>query len=298
MDETLNADATETLGDSAGEPVDNGAREKKSRGRSTIAFPYDDLKAAIAVARMVHAEHGGRCEADRLAASLDQKPTSGGFRLKVSAARIFGVISTSPKGGISITPLGNRVVDGRTASAAKVDAFLNVPLYKGLYEEYRGKTLPNDTGLEAAIHQLGVTAKQVTTARQVFQRSAHQAGFFDRAQDRLVKPPTDRMDGDGEPPTNGGVDEQDSSRIPEKRLVKNHPLIVGMLEELPDLGGEFTEEDQNLWLQAIKINLSLIYSRSKPRGAQRPAVSLGDESRPNLVPRPGSDPIHQQASES
>lgn len=253
--------------DGPDEGGDNGDQAKESRGRSTIVFPYDHLASAERVAQAVHEKHGGHCEMDQLAAALDQKPASGGFRLKVSAARIFGLISTSPKGGIDLTGLGARLLDGQTAVSARVEAFLSVPLYSRLYETYRNGILPGDTGLEAKIRELGVTDKQVATARQVFQRSATQAGFFASGKDRLVKPSTGRMGADA-PPANGGADNASPSfppTPPEKPSVKDHPLIVGLLEALPEPGTEYPDEDRKEWLEAVKINLNLIYRRSKNR---------------------------------
>ncbi len=74
------------------------------------------------------------------------------------------------------------------ARQARITAFLNVPLYRRLYENYKGRNLPPDPGLEQAIVNLGVSAKQKERARQVFQRSANYAGFFNQGRNRLILP--------------------------------------------------------------------------------------------------------------
>ncbi len=79
MEDTSNGPVAETWGDSVGESVDNGDKKQERRGRSTIVFPYDHLDSAVNVARVVHTELGGRCQADQLAAKLNQRPLSGDF---------------------------------------------------------------------------------------------------------------------------------------------------------------------------------------------------------------------------
>ena len=70
----------------------------------------------------------------------------------------------------------------------EVDSFLTVPLYKALYEQFKGATLPPTSGLVGAMVTLGVGPKVKEKARQVFQRSAKQAGFFEFGNSRLVAP--------------------------------------------------------------------------------------------------------------
>lgn len=81
-----------------------------------------------------------------------------------------------------------RIVDRTQEAAARIDAFLHVGLYKAIYEKYRNYQLPGPPALEGEIVRLGVAQKQASTARQVFIRSARQAGFFWAGEDRLVRP--------------------------------------------------------------------------------------------------------------
>ena len=79
-------------------------------------------------------------------------------------------------------------VDPQKGAAAKVEAFLTVPLYRAIYDRYAGSLLPNNIGLEKEMTELGVAAKQADKARQAFQRSAAEAGFFRQGSNKLVKP--------------------------------------------------------------------------------------------------------------
>src|SRR5690242_18476847 len=87
-----------------GNTSDAQAQGEAKREQSTIRFPYHDLADAITVARGVHA-FGGTCENAQLAAQLQSTVTSGGFRLRLLAAKIFGLI-TYKEGRIMLTRLG------------------------------------------------------------------------------------------------------------------------------------------------------------------------------------------------
>lgn len=202
----------------AAESAENGTRESTRYLRSTIGFPYTGLKDAEQIARALHESWGGSASPDQLAASptLDASPRSGSFRTKVATARTFRVIAIS-RGNIALTDLGRKLVDPQTRAMARIEAFLIVPLFAALVNEYRGNTLPPDEGLEQKIRDLGVSAKQTARARQAFQRSAELAGFFKMGKDRLVQPadlpgtddppspPKDYKQNPGPPPSNAAL---------------------------------------------------------------------------------------------
>ena len=154
--------------------------------RSTISFPYGDLNDAVEVAKALHEHRGGSSDLGDLAAVLHSTLKSGTFRVRMATARIFGVIEG--RGTVGLSQLGRRIVDPATEAQARVDAFLQVPLYNKIYERHSGATLPGDKGLENEMKDLGVSEKQAHRARQAFQRSAEQAGFFAHGKDRLVTP--------------------------------------------------------------------------------------------------------------
>jgi hypothetical protein len=160
--------------------------EDAGRARSTIVFPYAPLSDAERVALELH-KYGGTATPEGVAKVLGQKSRSGAFRQKMSSARIFGLVGTRP-GQVSLTRLGKAVIDPEKQARARAEAFLNVPLYKALFDKYQGDLLPPMTTLDHEIAELGVSPKQASTARQVMFRSAEQAGFFARGSSRLVAP--------------------------------------------------------------------------------------------------------------
>ena len=102
---------------------------------------------------------------------------------------------------------------------------------------------------------LGVAKKQTARARQTFERSAEQAGFFGQGRDRLVEP---TFKGRVEPQTlpiapkpmygGGGGGSKDL-----------HPFIVGLLDTLPPPATVWSKQDRQKWLQAAENIFSLIY---------------------------------------
>ena len=151
------------------------------RKRSTISFPYMDLNSAIELAEAIHSNVGlGECDDDQLAAWTDQSVKSSSFRLQIATARMFGLIDGS-SGHHHLEELGKMIVDPSRAREGKARAFLKVPLYGAVYEKYRGGVLPPAAAFERDIVSLGVSEKQKDKARQVFERSAQQAGFLNTA---------------------------------------------------------------------------------------------------------------------
>ena len=250
----------------AGSSISQPALQGQSRGRSAIKFPYSDLDDAIELAQTIYSRVDERCSLSRLSAYLGYKNVkSGAFRLKVSSAKFFGLVAIEG-GRVRLQPLGSRILDTRTATAARRDAFLSVPLYKRLFERYDGYQLPPDVGLEREMASLGVTAKQVAKARQTFQRSAQQAGFFAEGQDRLVTPSSLRGPGslplEEEGSENKKV-ERDQREEPKGHrgtgIEALHPLISALIGSIPASNDAWPREKRDQWLQAAEDIFRLVY---------------------------------------
>jgi hypothetical protein len=185
--------------------------EDAARGRSTIEFPYFDLAVK---------QVGGTAAAtSQLAVKLDMAVDGGGFRMRLMTGKTFGLIDYERR-NVELTELGIRIVDSQYERAAKVEAFMFVPLYKALFEKLNGQTLPPPAAVERMAEQLGVAPKQKDKARLAFMRSAKTAGLFELSTERLSLPPnvsgfnadapkdkpdqkdTKRKNDDGEPPDN------------------------------------------------------------------------------------------------
>jgi hypothetical protein len=230
------------------------------RQRSAIGFPYSDLKSAMELAEAIHKNVGhGDCDDAQLAAWTDQSPKSSGFRTQVYAARMFGLLK-GEGGKHSLTALGREIVDPSRARAAKAKAFQEVPLYKAVFHKYNGGVIPPPAALERDFVGLGVAEKQKDRARQVFERSAEQAGYFEHGKDRLVAPgiiagqdapePEDKdkdkikRDGDG---GGGGT---------------GNSVLDALLNSLPKEGTDWPVDDRVSWLTMVAMAMNMAYGKA------------------------------------
>ncbi len=241
-------------------------QDKRTRERSSVEFPYGDLDDAIEVARAIHENAGTACSPDQLAAYMRQTTSSGAFRLKIATARVFGIVETE-RGLVALTPLGRRIVDAGQEKEARAVAFLKVPLYQAIFEKFKGHLLPPPAALEREMLGVGVSPKQTDKARQAFERSAEQAGFFSLGNDRLTIPTTGAKRPDaaslakgGTPPTfhgggagfaGGGSGSGGGGDV--------DPIIRGLVERLPPPDSKWPLADRVRWLQTAANAFGLVY---------------------------------------
>lgn len=239
------------------EPQEAAPVRESKREVSTIGFPYGDLDDAVGLTKAVHAVGGQGCEWEQLAGYLKVAASGGAFRARLAYARTYGLLDYG-QGSISLTQLGLRAADPSQEDAARIDSFLTVPLYRKVYEKYKGYTLPPPAALEREMGGMGVSSKQTDKARQVFERSARQAGFFWAGTDRLTLPVIK-----GRPETR-----PIEQPAPEERRHQNggggggddlHPFIQGLLKTLPPPETAWPVTAQAKWLQTAASIFGLIY---------------------------------------
>ncbi|MGB6482731.1 MAG: hypothetical protein WBE86_04510 [Candidatus Acidiferrales bacterium] len=234
--------------------------EAEGRERSTIGFPYLDLDDSVEIAKAVYTLGGSTCQWDQLAAHLNAAANGGGFRARLQTAKMFGLLNYD-RGTVTLTSLGARISDPAQERAARAESFLRIPLYNKVHEDFKNAVLPPPSGLETAMVNMGVSAKQKSKARQVFERSAKQSGFFEFGTTRLVMP---SIKANASAATPAPIEE------PEKPEKKNKPdldegrdpLIEGMLRQLPTPGSEWTTEDRRKWLEMASTIFNVIYKDS------------------------------------
>ena len=101
------AEEAAKIGVESAQPQDSVKREK-----SSIQFPYLSLEEVAGIAKGIHEVGGSSCQIDQVAAHLNQKPDTGSFRLKLSTAKMFGLI-TYAQGTVALTQLGMRLNDAQ-----------------------------------------------------------------------------------------------------------------------------------------------------------------------------------------
>lgn len=244
-------------------------------GKSETQYPYFNLDDSIKVARAVHDRGGGTCSRAQLAAFLDYKTTrSGTFISRIYAAKQFGLVEFNGD-AVSCTDRATRIlhpVFEEDEAAARVEAFLAVPLFSKVHETFDGKQLPADMGLQNLLqNRLGIVPDRVKPALRVLMDSAEQAGFFATVgnKSRMIKPvlsartstqktaasepligKSDTPSDAPKPSTGGGGDGPPPGV---------HPALVAMLRELPRQGMEWPKSKKDRFLTAFRSILDVVY---------------------------------------
>lgn len=178
--------------------IDPNPAQEEQRARSEVRFAARNLADSLAVAREIHAKGGGKATGDQLAAFLGYKSTTNGAYLsRVGAARTFGLITKSGDFFV-LTPLSIQILSPTYPEQAKeglITAFMNVELYRKVYEEFKGRELPPEFGMKNALRNIfKIVPARVDLAYRTLMDSAQDAGFFDTRGSRthlimpMVKP--------------------------------------------------------------------------------------------------------------
>lgn len=259
--------------------VDKNAKADDVRsavGRSGITSPYFDLAASLAVAQLILQQGGGTSSPEQLVHWLGYKSTgSGTYATRISAAnKHFGLIDSSGN-TFSLTERAKTILSPvmpEDAINAKVEAFLAVPLFAKVYEQYRGTSLPPEVGLKNLfLNTYKVLPDRVAVAVRVFLNSAEQAGFFSTSGDRskLIKPTVTHS------VTHQSVDHsrQDNNPLKIETPAQEKPktsstdggaggvdtAIIGLLRKLPAQGGTWTAAEQTRFLTAFTHTIQFLY---------------------------------------
>lgn len=231
---------------------------QRTRARATIEFPYSDLGAAIDLCRTIQARAGTSCEIVQLASWMNQSATGGTFRTRLGAARLFGLIDTA-QGRASLTTVGRDALDDASGPAARADAFLRVPLFRAMYDQYQGYALPPPAAIERQMEQLGVPPKQKERARQTFTKSAIYAGYIDQQTGRFVRPasaappPPDVDDENTKKRHNGGGGDGSGLNL--------DPLLLALLRMIPTTESGWPKEQRVRWFRTFAMNVSQVYDK-------------------------------------
>lgn len=254
-------------------PVDDTKATTRGtpRPKSTIRFPYYDLADAIVIVREIHdnvANH--ECSLELLARYLNHKSVdSGAFRLRLAAGSMFGLIEPA-SGKVRLTDRARALLSMHPdeEQQALSDAFLDVELFRRVYEQYQGRQLPPDIGLKNVLKDLGVVPNQIDRALSTLLRSATTAGFRDSGERYLVAPPlaargTRHLPDEGTgtaraEPSNSGAQTQTGGDGPPPPPTGIHPALMGLLQLLPPAQAPWKQGKQE-WLTAFTAAIDAIY---------------------------------------
>ena len=254
----------------------------QKRAQSAVEFPYSDLGKAVELVQTMYEKAAGQCSYRQLAVWLKLSINGGTMRSRYSAARKFGLVGPVKDGQTTITDLGKQVLSPQVGiqGRAKATAFLNVPLYRAIYDQQQGYPLPPAPALEQLARDLGVAPKQAPRARQAFVKSASDAGFIDHETQSFIRPAFP----DGEEPDSAEqhalgktpASKQDGGdNETEVMSTSIDPIIMGLIDRLPESGEEWPLDQRKLWLGILESTFKLVYK--EPEGESTNASTTGND---------------------
>jgi len=187
----------ERLHDDSQEPLQRPSQDvrelRRSKGLLAVYVDQDTVKEAVALIPATQREDVTLDEIVQAAHSLTVAATTVGVRLQT--AKHFGFVRIVKQNDgqniYRLTELGKRLLNPLQEQEARVEGFLNVPLYGEVFRRYyrTGGYVSDKEGLDATIEQLGAPLGQIRSIRQYMIRSAAQAGMLDKKSGRLQIPP-------------------------------------------------------------------------------------------------------------
>ena len=258
-------------------PVDSSvAGVKPMRAKSGMVGPYYTLDSSIKVPAMIHEKGGGSCSVDQLVSWLGYSSTkNGGYLTRISAAKAFGLIASQGDQFV-ITERARSIISpvmGEDAAAAKVDAFLSVPLFAAVYEKFKGVPLHPEVGLKNLFENtFKVVPDRVAPSLRIFYESAQTAGFFEASGDRTRLVKTSFKNGKGKTDTPPPID--DVPPLDEKKtgggggsggtgggedLSGIHPALLGLLKNLPAVGQTLGPKRRAALIAAFTSTINFVY---------------------------------------
>lgn len=206
---------------------------------SDVDFPHQSLEKALEVAEAIALSPTRSISSNDLALRMHSTNSSGAFRMKLSAARKFGLVS---RGGklVSLTELGQRATSTKGRQAALVEAFRRVSLYGQLHDMYADTSLPGPKELERRMLSLGVNPRSVSRARQAFIRSAVFAGILSQDQTHFLSPPSGMI---------GGL---------ELKSARDDPILIALWDRRPYDG--CTVEQLEKWMDMLRRAFDFAYT--------------------------------------
>jgi len=154
---------------------------KKTKVKSK-EYPAITLKKAINFIEKLKDYPVGKPISYELAAKeMGVSVTTKSFKYTISAARQFGLISTSSGSTLSFLAPANRFArpteDESVLSLLKLQCFSTPKIYEELISEHKGKSIPDITKLEnILVSYHGVAPNAATIAAKTFIDSADEAG--------------------------------------------------------------------------------------------------------------------------
>lgn len=259
---------------------EQSGKTSKTRARSSTRFPVVPLSSAVDAARSMHEKAGGECDRAQLASLLSYSSVrSGAFLGRIAAMKLFKLVEETRERGLYLSALGLAIVapiDDATREEAQVEAFLGPDLFKSVFDEFYGKTLPLEDGLRNLFEtRYGVIKSRAKAAVSVMLKSAQYAGVLTTTAkgNSLVRPLSTRPGGHEEPEPPDEPEAQEGPATPEMAAGNGggtsledsggsgsiDPTLLALLRKLPPGGTHLTPKRREALVAAFNALIDFIY---------------------------------------
>lgn len=147
---------------------------RRERGRRL--FPHNSLEEALKVPTAIKEKNGGEpFSPEEIAKYCSIGPKTPAFFYLTSSAQTYGLTQgTRNTDEIKLTDLGREIVYPESAedqNKKKINAFFNVPLFKQVYDHYKGGALPEMDYLSSRLIKLDVPEDQHQSFAELFKQN-------------------------------------------------------------------------------------------------------------------------------
>ncbi len=224
------------------------APDKKAtdlRGKIKSDFPKHTLIDALRVPQVLEDKNGGRgMPPTEVAIGLGMSPGSSEFRQLLSSSLKYGLTSGSfAAEKIAITSLGSEIAaptSHEAGAAAKVKAFLTPPTFSTMYEQLKGKKLPQGVFFEnSLVRDFDVPREHASKCVEIFTANVKDTGL-ERAASTGVW-----LASDGVPTVVAEVTEEDEREDPIVPPIDHAPPVVPVVPSATERRAIFLGHGKN-----------------------------------------------------
>jgi hypothetical protein len=165
---------------------EHGGSEEAS---GTARYPRHPVDKALRIPRVIVEQHGGKPATVEQAAQFAKVGNSGPFRLEVSSALKYKLLSRLDDGKIEPTDLAKSILRPKNEGDEQRGyraAVMNAPQLSDVYKHYRGENLPDDTFFKNTLaDEYNVPASKFEDFKSIFISSLTVAGLVESRGDKV-----------------------------------------------------------------------------------------------------------------
>ncbi len=221
-------------------------------------YPFATFRSCLQVAEAVD-DLGGICSVETCAEKLGKQPTSGAFRMIISSAVKYGLISNN-RGSLNLTSeyrLQKHAYTEEERANIQQELFLRPEVFNNLHQRFIGKSLPVSMLDKIMIREMGVDDKTASRVSGYFVKGLKEVDLLDGDK---VLPIAKKGGPNTENPNPDTNDEEDDKQvlpitppIQQSLIINSDVFTISIIGPGVNNTFQIIEEDDLEWVEvAIK----------------------------------------------